>query len=233
MDWFAENLISIVTLAAALIAAAVGLAQVHASSRQFLFSERRDVLNLLRAMLRLYDENEASIEGVCKDKMAPTANCVFLWMTNCRQLEMLQDAIGTEQETRPEAQAAYLRRISELDDAAVAFELIFTGKISRNASEFARHYVEFINLLRKQTLYAASIEKNYASPAIAPENMSAEHKAEMEKLTENKQRALKEGGYHNELQECRNKLCAARMLIDDSSIRKLEKKTRLNRWPFI
>ena len=104
----------------------------------------------------MYKENKAIRTSERKESYI--GSHLFVWLTNCSDLEDMADAI--DKPLHSNEHKNLLVKCEKLRNASVEASMIFDGEEGKNVSEFIKTYSDFLKALYQQQIYLASRKKN-------------------------------------------------------------------------
>lgn len=148
--------ISVISIVIALSALWQTNQQLKLSNNQQLFDRRLNLYLLFITLLRLYKENKTILTSERKESYI--GSHLFVWLTNCSDLEDMADAIDKPLHSKEHKNL--LVKCEKLRNASVEASMIFDSEESKNVSDFIKTYSDFLKALYQQQVYLASREKN-------------------------------------------------------------------------
>lgn len=130
--------------------------QTKLSNKHQLFDRRVKIYLLFTTLLQLYKGN-FSVLGL-ERKASYRGSELFVWLTNCSDLEDMAEAIGKP--LHSEEHKNLLVKCERLRNASVESSMIFDGEVGKITSDFIKTYSAFLQALYQQQLYLAMREKD-------------------------------------------------------------------------
>lgn len=191
--------------------------QVRVSNKQFFFDRRLDALLFVKELHHLYMGQKRWIDELTKDRFLSFTQILFANMTNCVQLESLQKVVPVYGEGIDVRQRDYLVLLATIRQQIASIEFFFPGDMGCKAAHFAWLYMEYVEKLRRQMLYAANVEET------AEERRPGTDKQKQE-VMEGKMEDLESSFVRPELESIAKQLDAASKELTPKVFRKLTKK---------
>ena len=130
--------------------------QTKLGNKHQLFDRRVKIYLLFTTLLQLYKE-QSSVLGLQR-KISYRGSELFVWLTNCSNLEDMAEAIGKP--LHSEEHKNLLVKCERLRNASVEASMIFDSEVGKITSDFIKTYSYFLKALYQQQLYLARREKD-------------------------------------------------------------------------
>lgn len=147
--------ISVISIVIALSALWQTNQQLKLSNNQQLFDRRLKIYLLFNTLLQLYKENTSILE--LERSTSYRGSELFVWLTNCSDLEDMADAIGKP--LHSEEHKNLLVKCESLRNSSIEASMIFDDEAGKITSNFIKTYSDFLKALYQQQLYLAKREK--------------------------------------------------------------------------
>lgn len=148
--------ISVISIVIALSALWQTNQQLKLSNNQQLFDRRLKIYLLFTTLLQLYKENSSVLK--LERKTSYRGSELFVWLTNCSDLEDMADAIGEPLHSKEHKNL--LVKCERLRNASVEAAMIFDSEAGKITSDFIKTYSDFLKALYQQQLYLAQSKKD-------------------------------------------------------------------------
>lgn len=168
---------SVITALASILALGLSIHQTMLSNKQHLFDRRLKVYILANGLMSLCKEHYGLLSA--KREIYPQfANDYdFIWLTNNSYMESQAEAI--EHPTEEAFHKEFLRKLEELRNMAMEFELIFKGEAASQYANFLSSYAEaLMSMYRYQIVINNMKKENEEHPMTIEESESLFHEKE-------------------------------------------------------
>ena len=148
---------SVITALASILALGISIHQTMLSNKQHLFDRRLKAYILANGLMALCKEHYGLLSA--KREIYPQfANDYdFIWLTNNSYMESQAEAI--EHPMEPPFHKEFLRKIEELRNMAMEFELIFKGEVASRYANFLRVYAETLTMMYRYQIVINKMNK--------------------------------------------------------------------------
>lgn len=148
---------SVITALASILALGLSIHQTMLSNKQHLFDRRLKAYILANGLMALCKEHYGLLSA--KREIYPQfANDYdFIWLTNNSYMESQAEAI--EHPMEEAFHKGFLRKLEELRNMAMEFELIFKGEAASQYANFLRTYAEALMVMYQYQIVINKITK--------------------------------------------------------------------------
>lgn len=168
---------SVITALASILALGLSIHQTMLSNKQHLFDRRLKVYILANSIVSLCKEHYMWLSAKREKYPEFSNDDIFIWLTNNSYMESQAEAIKHPMEA-PFHQE-FLRKMEELRNMAMEFELIFKGEIASQYANFLRAYAETLTVMYKYQIVINKMRKeNEKHPMTIEESEKRFHEEE-------------------------------------------------------
>lgn len=151
--------VSIVSIFIALLALFQTKRQISLSNKQQLFDRRLSGYIKFNTIYSLYFANKRHLKK--ENIFCDTNDLVFLWLTNCSDLEEMTLAVYNP--LHQEEQKIFLTKYEQLKRSAIEISMIFDGDTSRISGEFVATFADLLKAMYQQQVYISKLA-DYKKP---------------------------------------------------------------------
>lgn len=146
--------LSILTIAIAVVALFQTNKQITLSNKQHLFDRRLDKYLLVKDLIALYATNR---EFIVKKDLYMACGLILHWLLNCKKLESMMAVI--ENPLDVEAKNNFLSKCEELEKAGEEIALLWQEPFAETASQFVKNFCFLLKEMYKQYRGYVTVKK--------------------------------------------------------------------------
>lgn len=148
---------SVITALASMLALVISIHQTMLSNKQHLFDRRLKAYILAKGLLSLCKEHYMWLSAKREEYPEFSNDLIFIWLTNNSYMESQAEAI--EHPMEPPFHKEFLRKLEELRNMAMEFELIFKGEVALRYANFLRVYAETLAMMYRYQIVINRMNK--------------------------------------------------------------------------
>ena len=148
---------SVITVFASIFALGLAIHQTMLSNKQHLFDRRLKAYMLANGLISLCKEHYMWLSAKREKYPEFSNDLTFIWLTNNSYMENQADAIEYPMESPFHKE--FLRKLEELRNMAMEFELIFKGKAAFQYANFLRVYAETLAVMYRYQIILNKMNK--------------------------------------------------------------------------
>lgn len=146
--------VSILTIAIAVVALFQTNKQITLSNKQHLFDRRLDKYLLVKDLIALYATNR---ESIMEKDLYMKCGLILRWLLNCKKLESMMSFI--ENPLNVEAKNNFLSKCEELEKAGEEIVLLWQEPFAETASQFVKKFCFLLQEMYKQHRGYVTVKK--------------------------------------------------------------------------
>ena len=160
---------SVITALASMLALGISIHQTMLSNKQHLFDRRLKAYILASGLVSLCKEHYMWLSEKREKSPCYTNDFIFIWLTNNTYMESQAEAI--EHPMEEPFHKEFLRKLEELRNMAMEFELIFKGEVASKYRDFLRAYEESLVVMYQYQIVINGIREEKKEQPMTKEEL--------------------------------------------------------------